>query len=1047
MIRKIYRYILCFLLSAVMMGAGAAERPKIKIACIGNSITYGYTLKDRVNEAYPSVLQRMLGSSYRVGNFGKSGATLLNRGHRPYMQQEEYRKAISFGADIAVIHLGINDTDPRDWPDYRDDFAGDYLQLIDSLRKRNPKVRIIIAKMTPIRDTHPRFLSGTRVWHKEIQREIERVAEVSGAELIDFYTPLELHPEWLEDAVHPNVRGAALMAEVVCRQITGDYGGLRMSPMFTDNMVLQRNKTIELKGTADAGEKVSVKIAGQRWQTVCGKDGKWSIKLLPMQAGGPYTLYIGTDKRELSYKNVMVGEVWLCSGQSNMEFMLKQAATAKRDIPRADDGSLRLFDMKALWRTNAERWSRSALDSVNSLHYFAPTVWKECRPETAADFSAIAYYFGKMLRDSLNVPVGLICNAVGGSPAESWINREILEESNPFILKDWTRNDFIQKWVRERALQNMGGDAANRHPYEPSYLYSSAVLPMEQYPIEGIIWYQGESNAHNVEAYEELFPLLVSSFRDYWQNPGLPFFFVQLSSLNRPSWPSFRNAQRKLMERIPGTGMVVSSDKGDSLDVHPVDKIEIGRRLARWALNRCYHYRDIVPSGPLFRKATFRGASVTLEFDYSDGLRSADGLPLRTFELAGEDRQFHPAAAQIMGSTVKLTSGEVETSRFVRYAWQPFTRANLVNGAGLPASTFMTELPDCRTLEVEIQKFPSILKGEFGVEKGLSATLSGIVDGTLVVAGGANFPFKPAAVGGRKKFYQDIYAADLSAAKIGWRKVGRLPAPLAYGVALSADSGLIIVGGSNEDGSQRAAFRLRFSDGRRRKMVVEPLPSLPFALDNAGGAVIGSRVYIVGGYDGGKASNHLLELDLENLSKGWKELSSFPGNGRVQPAVAAQESAGETKLYIWGGFAPSFKGSSPTLEVGGYCYSPSADEWMAAAAPVDGEGQTVSLGGGAAAAYGSRYIIAAGGVNKDIFLSALTSPAEDYMTHPAEWYRFNDRLLVYDTQTGVWHEAMRSPSLARAGAALTGNNSVFYYIGGELKPGIRTAENLKIEVR
>ena len=669
-----------------------AQQHRIKVACIGNSITYGYGLPDRVTQSYPVQLQKMLGESYQVENFGKSGATLLNKGHRPYMQQDEYHRAIDFAGDIVVIHLGINDTDPRDWPDYRDFFVKDYIALIDSFRVANPEARIMIARLTPIADRHPRFLSGTRDWHGEIQLAIENVARYAGVQLIDFHKPLYPYPFMLTDAVHPDPEGAFVLAQTVYSAITGDYGGLKMPLLYTDNMVLQREVPLTIQGTANAGDQVTVSIADRQMKTKVGPNGKWSVTLPPIKAGEPYTLKISTNQKVLQYHNVLAGEVWLCSGQSNMEFMLKQASTARLDIPRAADQELRLYDMKARWRTNAVEWETTVLDSLNHLQYYKDTEWKECAPETVSDFSAIAYYFGKMLRDSLKVPVGLICNAVGGSPTEAWIDRTSLEYHFPAILKDWTQNDFIQEWVRGRAALNIKKSVNNRqrHPYEPCYLYESGIRPLEQYPIRGIIWYQGESNAHNWEAHEALFKLLVNAWRKNWNDDCLPFYYVQLSSLDRPSWPWFRDSQRRMLNEISDIGMAVSSDHGDSLDVHPTCKQPVGERLARWALNKTY-LKDIVPSGPLFRGADVRGEKVYLSFDYGQGMRSSDGKSLRCFEVAEFEGIYYPATAEVVGEQVKVYSKEVRNPRYVRYGWQPFTRANLVNRAGLPASTFRAE--------------------------------------------------------------------------------------------------------------------------------------------------------------------------------------------------------------------------------------------------------------------------------------------------------------------------------------------------------------------
>lgn len=683
---------LLWLFSCSAVHAKPQNKPTIRVACVGNSITYGTGIEDREHFSYPVQLQKMLGDKYVVGNFGKPGATLLRHGHRPYFEQNEFKEAMRFKGDIVVIHLGINDTDPRNWPNYRDEFVTDYLALIDSLRSVNHNARFIIARMTPIAHRHPRFISGTKLWHTEIQQAIETVAKVSGAELIDFHAPLYPYPNLLPDAIHPNAEGAGILARTVYGGITGDYGGLQMSEIYTDGMVLQREVPLDIHGKADAGRKVTVMFAGQKVQTVANNRGEWSVTLQPMKAARNQMLVVESDKTKKVFRDVAVGEVWLCSGQSNMAFTLQQAATAARDIPNVSDADLRFFDMKANWQTNDVAWPLSAIDSLNHLQYFAPTSWRGATPETAGQFSAVAYYFGKMLRDSLQVTVGLVCNAVGGAPTEAWIDRNTLETRFPAVLNDWLHNDFIQQWVRERAAKNISnaGEAAARHPYEPCYLYESGMLPLLQYRVKGVVWYQGESNAHNMEAHERLFKLLVDSWRTNMKNEEMPFYFVQLSSLNRPSWPWFRDSQLRLMRQLPGVGMAVSSDVGDSLDVHPTHKLEVGERLARWALCKTYA-RKVVPSGPLFSRAWREGSTAVVEFDYADGLTTSDGNPLRCFEVAETDGLFYPAEAKISGGKVRLSSDKVRTPHFVRYAWQPFTRANMVNADGLPASTFRAE--------------------------------------------------------------------------------------------------------------------------------------------------------------------------------------------------------------------------------------------------------------------------------------------------------------------------------------------------------------------
>ena len=681
-------------ISALVLGSlGWGQQKTIKVACVGNSITYGYGIENREQNSYPSVLQRLLGKGYKVGNFGHSGATLLSKGHRPYIQQEEYQKALAFAGDIVVIHLGINDTDPRNWPNHRNDFVKDYLTLISSFKKANPKARIVIARMSPLSHRHPRFESGTRDWHAEIQQAIALIAQQTNAQLIDFHEPLYHFPQMLPDAVHPNTQGAAILAQVVFGAITGNYGGLQLPEIYSDNMVLQHGQSLPLHGIANAGTKITVTIGKQQLNTTADSNGKWQVTLAPLAAKETYTLQITAGKEKRIFKNVVAGEVWLCSGQSNMEFEMFQASTGERDIPQAENPNIRLFDMEARWRTdNANAWELSALDSINVLQYYKPAQWEVCTPKTVRAFSAVAYYFGRSLQKDLDMTIGLICNAVGGSPTEAWIDRRTLEYEFPRILNNWRENDFIMDWVRQRAGENIAKatDKLQRHPYEPAYLFEAGILPLAKYPIKGVIWYQGESNAHNKDAHSKLFPLLVKSWRNEFGYSHLPFYYVQLSSINRPSWGWFRESQRRLMKVVPHSGMAVSYDYGHPTDVHPKNKQPIGERLAQWALADTYG-RKVLPSGPLFRSATFNGKVATVAFDYAQGMHSADGKTLRGFELSDGNGIFYPATAEVVGEELKVTSEEVSTPKMVRYGFSPVTDGNLVNEANLPASTFTSE--------------------------------------------------------------------------------------------------------------------------------------------------------------------------------------------------------------------------------------------------------------------------------------------------------------------------------------------------------------------
>ena len=693
------------LLLALPLMAMAQE--KIKVACVGNSVTYGYGHKNPGETSYPTQLQQMLGGEYEVRNFGHSGATLLNKGHRPYTSLPEYKAVLEFAPDIIVIHLGLNDTDPRNWPNYRDEFFGDYTGIIDSFRKAHPdgNPKIIVCRMTPIFHWHRRFKSGTRDWYWQIQEKIEEIAQHENLELVDLSRFLYSRPDLMPDALHPDAEGAAIIAKQVYSAITDDFGGLSLPAIYSDNMVIQQNKPFVVAGTADSGKEVVVSFGKQKIITKAAEDGSWKVMFTPMMADGEkYTIAVECGKEKIKFKNVVIGEVWLCSGQSNMAFMVKESSHKTQSLANIKGKDIRLYDMKPRVFTDNIEWDSTSLAALNRHDYYVPTAWQLQDEENVSDFSAVAYHFGAMLADSLGVPVGLICNAVGGAPAESFIDRKTIE-FNPTlvdILYNWRQNDMIQDWCRGRAAQNIAKSTnkLQRHPYEPCYLYETGIAPIACYPIQGAIWYQGESNAHNVELHETIFPTLVDCWRHTWNNPEMPFYFVQLSSIKRPSWPHFRDSQRRMAGSIPFCDFAVSSDKGHPTDVHPKEKAPVGERLARLALNQTYGMEHVAQHGPTpVRAFSFRGKTV-IEFSDANKLMTSDGAPLRGLEIAGKTAGFTAVdfekKATIKGNRI-IIEGEAHR---IRYGWKPFTDANLVNEAGLPASTF----------EITVENKPKIRK-------------------------------------------------------------------------------------------------------------------------------------------------------------------------------------------------------------------------------------------------------------------------------------------------------------------------------------------------
>ena len=340
-----------------------------------------------------------------------------------------------------------------------------------------------------------------------------------------------------------------------------------------------------------------------------------------------------------------------------------------------------------------------------------------------------------------------------------------------------------------------------------------------------------------------------------------------------------------------------------------------------------------------------------------------------------------------------------------------------------------------------IQRLVGFPTEEQGFDKGVSACYCGVINGYLYIAGGCNFPDKPVAEGGKKRFYKAIYAAKLNAEgnRLEWKTVGQMPQPAAYGVSVTYENSLILVGGNNETGGITTAIRLRPT---ATGMQQEALPSLPHALDNMAGAVVGHILYVVGGNCEGVATQKVWSLDLKNTAKeGWKEEPSIPGIARVQPIAAA--SAGDL-LGVWGGFAPKTDSKAAQLAMTGASYNAGCGTWTALPVPTDALGEEVFTGGATAIATPQKGVVVVGGVNKDVFLAAINKLPEGYLLHEPEWYRFNNRVLCY--RDGTWTQLLQHPSVARAGCALAYWDGWVYVVGGELKPGIRTPEIVRFRV-
>lgn len=667
---------------------------KIKVACVGNSVTYGAGIKDRVNNAYPVQLQKLLGDNYEVANFGHSGATVLKNGHKPYWVKPEYEKSKSFLPNIVIIHLGLNDQGMNNWPSHKDEFVNDYLDLINVYRSLPTKPKVIICKMSPTLSGHHWFEEGMRESFKEIQSRIELISQQAQVDLINLHEPLYRFPEYFPDNIHPTKEGATIIAKNVYSAITGNYGGLKLPVLFGENMVIQRNEPISVYGISNANDKVIVEFNNEMAEVEVGSNGTWKVTLPPKKAGGPYTLLVKSKQSEdIIINRVFIGEVWLASGQSNMAFQTKNIKHSKSILKDSIRSNIHLFSFKGKALPYSGAFNKEALESCNADYYFESTGWQKSTSETVSEFSAVAYAFAYGIQKELNIPVGIICNAIGGSTTQSWISRESMESRHETIslLNDTHHNPMAQPWIAERKDENFANlkkyDIKARHPFDPTMLFDAGIDPIKNYNIKGVIWYQGESNAERVDFHTMLFKMLVNDWRMHWEKPKMPFYYVQLSSIKRSTWGHFRDSQRVLLSEIQNSGMAVSSDVGNPKNVHPRRKWVVGERLYKIALAKTFN-KDIPFSGPLLDYVNVNNNKLEIHFLYSEGLKISNGKKVNDIFIAGANKKFVSAEAKIKDGVLEAWSAEVKTPRYVKYGYSPFTDANLINKYGLPASTF-----------------------------------------------------------------------------------------------------------------------------------------------------------------------------------------------------------------------------------------------------------------------------------------------------------------------------------------------------------------------
>jgi sialate O-acetylesterase len=485
------------------------------------------------------------------------------------------------------------------------------------------------------------------------------------------------------------------VAVLLCGAALGSWAEVSLPSVIAEHMVLQRGLPVHIWGNADPSESVAVEFRGATRTAQADKIGRWSVYLPSGEAGGPFTLTV-RGQNTLSFSDVLVGDVWVASGQSNMEFKLHQVANAQIELAAANHPRIRLFQVER----NVSPYPVSDLKAK---------AWAECTPETSENFSAVAYFFGRDLEEKLHVPIGLIDTTWGGTPAEAWTSLDGLgrDASLMPVFSQWGHmSDDVERHMLEREQARKEAEKAaapgtepkplpwapnERLSWMPAGLYNAMIAPLTSFPIRGAIWYQGESNAAPGRAplYAQLFKTLITDWRRNWAEGDFPFFFVQIANYKASAsedWPEVRDAQRQALSLV-NTGMAVTIDIGNPDNIHPTNKQDVGLRLALAARAVAYGEK-IEYSGPLFRQATPLNNSLQVWFDHVGKGLVAKGGELRGFEIAGPDAKFVPAEARIEGSSVVVSSTSVGNPVYVRYGWSNNPDCNLFNADGLPASPF-----------------------------------------------------------------------------------------------------------------------------------------------------------------------------------------------------------------------------------------------------------------------------------------------------------------------------------------------------------------------
>ena len=671
-----------FLTALLMVCVTIINATEVKrVACIGNSITKGSWLTHPERDSYPAVLQRMLGSKWEVSNWAVSGACISPECKNVYMQSDSYTQVKKSHPAVIAIFLGHDDARKPNQA-HLGQFADGLKLMVNDLKKSCPTSRIIL--MTPTKVSSKGWDNDDNAIREQVIPAIQKVAQELGVSYLDVYTTAD--SRHYPDGVHPDANGAGGVAAALYTAITGkkqEYERpLSVPSMFSDHAILQQNTKVSVWGYGPAGKKVIVKGSwGASASAEVDAEGKWMTRLAtPKASFTPYTMTISQGKQKFELKDILIGEVWLASGQSNMQmelggFYRTAVEGGPEAIANSANNGLRLYRVP---RGDSQRPKDDVLNEG----------WEVSGPASAVHFSATGFFFARQLQKTLNIPVGCIESANGGASIVSFMSPDAVN-----VYKD-VRGEGINQYYKDFKAPAYW-ESYTWPQHTPTVIYNAMIHPLLPYTIKGAIWYQGCDDRRHPELYKQMYATFMKDWREKWQSGKFPIYYAQIAPYGYKDNTAarMREAQEQLESEKDSTFMICLMDNGLEKNIHPSDKPTVGFRFAQRVLEKTYHVEGINSDYPHYKSMEIRekDGKVVIRFTGADDGIAKRTKPLKGFQIAGDDKVFHDVEAKDEGNTIVLTPPAGVKPVAVRYCFKDYCVGTVYNMRGNPLSSFRTD--------------------------------------------------------------------------------------------------------------------------------------------------------------------------------------------------------------------------------------------------------------------------------------------------------------------------------------------------------------------